>query len=267
MSAGRVFHLDQPFRDDSRATWFARCLGRAALLGLPLLALWLAPLSPREADDLLPPAWFKAFAALAIFLLWCVIELAMWHALYFELRLLPDGIQLSSWGRTRTIIEPRIVAAYGLHPRGFIFLDDAGASASWSSLFLRTTICLSHFSRRQDKAAIVAHCSQFLTPEQQSRHGKHWANVYYSLIAPPKPQPHGIKRLMIAITATAALGELILIGVVETLICQFSGEFMLNNGLPTRRLYGMWLIGNAVFAAVVGVATWLGNRTLGQAVA
>ncbi len=154
------------------------------------------------------------------------MELLLRSRLAFELHLLPGAVRLKTWRRNILLIEPEIVGGCIDEFRNQIKLR-AGAQTA--------TIRLGWFSRRgSERAAIVEHCSQFLTAEQQAEFGPKWAEQYYQLLTPRKPpQPQKLNpwHTLLAL----ALGY-----AFTTSVLAYNLEYCIQNGL-THTTSGMHL--------------------------
>jgi hypothetical protein len=97
----------------------------------------------------------------------------------YRVRLLADGVRRTQNNRTLNFREPQIARPQSLTTHYRITLTSP-------DLKQRLTLKLNEFDKL-DQLALIEHCSQFLTPEQQIQHGKQWARLHARLLAPPKP--------------------------------------------------------------------------------
>jgi len=156
----------------------------------------------------------------------CGVALECWlrFLLHYEVQLLPGAVRMKKWWCDELLIEPEVVSG----------------RISWSNVIhlrageRQARIDLDWFQNRQDRAAIVEHCSQFLAAEQQAAHGHEWAKRYNQLLSPPKPPKRPTAREMLrTIGITYVICLAILIACLEPAIAQG----LTNEGLSFRWCY------------------------------
>ncbi|WP_254509300.1 hypothetical protein [Anatilimnocola floriformis] len=172
--------------------------------------------------------------------LWVLVgvatELSMRFSQSFELQLLPGGVRLKSWWRDELLIEPEVVG-------GRIRLTDEITLREGKK---RATICLGWFTDRRIRAAIVEHCSQFLTNEQQAEFGRDWSTRYHRLLTCRKPtNPY---HLLVFYTIVFAIGSVVLMSYIEYVVAQ--GATTGPQGHHLRWAYAGWLVACLFFGGL-----------------
>lgn len=231
---GRIIRIDQKLRETPAVGLWVMSTVLHGLLGLVVITAVLGNNHP----DSEPPT---AAALVALAAMWLAIgtglELTLLWARTFELQLLPSAVHVTKWGRTVKLIQPQIVG--GSLWNDVIRLQAGQVSAS---------ISLNSLNQREDKAAVVEHCSQFLSAEQQARYGRRWAERYYRLITPVKP-PSAMHVLRLTLVCFV-VGGMVLAGVCEPLLWYFP-DAQLKGGQSPRWSYLGWTAMAGLFAAMI----------------
>jgi hypothetical protein len=240
ITLGRALRLDQKVERDPTRRFAQRCVlfGPLAIL-LPCLA---GSLLFKPENRGIVAAYFGMFAAPPI-----LLELSnRWKSSY-ELQLLPYGVRHSVWGLTTELIEPEIVGGRWLRWTQKIRLRAGNQEAS---------ISLLNFSHRGDRAAIIEHCSQFLSPQQQAEFGREWSKAYYEIITPPKLN---VLRTLAICGAFYVLGCCFVIAITECILWRFPDAILRTGGSLRTSYLGLALLPVGL-AALIGLLTaihWL----------
>jgi hypothetical protein len=150
-------------------------------------------------------------------------------------------VRVKKWWCDELLVEPEIV----------------GGRIQWNEIQLRAgernaTINLGWLDTRREQAAVVEHCSQFLSTEQQAAYGSDWSQRYHRLLTPPKPTCP--LRLLRVFGITYGIGMLILILAVEWMVATYSVEMPI--GESPRWLYQAWFVVGVMFCML---PLWLFN--------
>jgi hypothetical protein len=247
MSLGRKLRLDDAIRREPAMRW------QGPLVFHILFAAATAAIafsdSPRNPDG---PT--KQQAVMLVGGIWLVIgvaiEVALRHKEQFELQLLPGAVRLKNWSQDVLLIEPEIVGG-----RIGWFSDQISLRSGNNSC----TIRLSQFNKHK-QAAIIEHCSQFLTNEQQALFGREWAERYYRLLAPRKPPKSNPLHLLIVLTTTFAVGTLVLVTAVEYCVAHGAAP----SGHNMRWSYLAWFVCFGFWGGLLTMLCWREQREENQ---
>jgi hypothetical protein len=177
-----------------------------------------------------------------------LLEFWLRYVTSFEVQLLPGAIRVSKWWCDELLIEPEVV----------------GGRIAWNQIRLRArdrsaSIGLGWFNSRQDRAAIIEHCSQFLTAEQQAAYGHEWARRYHQLLSARKPPaPATLRGMLCTIWITYFIGLAICLASLEPLIA--CGITETNGGVSFRMIYAIWTATCVFFSFLLGAAISAGNK-------
>jgi hypothetical protein len=185
--------------------------------------------------------------------LWLILgvlaELGVRFSQNFELQLLPGAVRLKTWWREVLLIEPEVVGGRIGRLTDEIRLREGKQQA---------TISLGWFANPRERAAIIEHCSQFLTVEQQASFGREWSDRYYKLLTPRKPAKSNPWHLLIAVVLTFVFGTAVLVYCCE--FCVANGEAYNRAGVHMRSFYAVWF-GVCLFFTGLSVRVWLVERS------
>jgi hypothetical protein len=244
MTLGRILRIESELLRSPRDRRKARLLMHAFFaMFTAVIAFSPAPnpKAPRPADVLLLSTGLWIAASVQI-------EYSLRFRANFEVQLLPGAVRVKKWGRDELLIEPEVV----------------GGRVAWNQIQLRAgdrsaSIGLGWFNSRQDRAAVIEHCSQFLSAEQQAAYGHEWARQYYKLLTarkPPKPPTTRALLRTIGITYGACL--LFLVICFEPLIANGITKF--EAGVPFRQTYVALTLVVALLTCLLTVGQWLEQR-------
>ena len=226
MSFGRKIRLDDAFRREPALRWqlplFFLCIC-GGMVGA--IAFSEPPQDPNEPTKL---QGMSLFGGLGIGVA-SLCEILFRFSQAFELQLLPGAVRLKNWRQDVLLIEPEVVGG-----RIGWFADRITLRAGDRSGSLN----LSWFSKRQVQAAIVEHCSQFLSAEQQAKFGREWADYYHRLLAPRKEPTPNPRRMAIAVSVLLLIGTIVLVSSCEYCIALDSAYS--PGGVHVRFLYPEW---------------------------
>lgn len=238
MTLGRILRIEGELLRSPRDRWQARLWMHAFVAIFPAIIAF----SPSRS----PEAPSRAEALLVVTGLWIAagvqIEYAMRFRANFEVQLLPGAVRVKKWSRDELLIEPEVV----------------GGRIAWNQIRLRAgersaSIGLGWFNSRQDRAAIIEHCSQFLTAEQQAAYGHEWARQYHKLLAAPKPpKPPTVHGMLRTIGITYLIGFAICLVTLEPMIAYGVSET--KGGVSLRMIYAIWTATCVFFCFLLGAA-------------
>lgn len=231
---GRIIRLDAKLRESPAAPWiataglhglFALCVAMVIATGV-LETHQPRPDSPEDAE------WWQLFVFTAItwLLLGVGLKLLFFWQTSFELQLLPGAVRITKWGRTTLLIEPEVV--------GGNIIDRIHLRAGQVS----SSIPLYCLNQLEEKAAVIEHCSQFLSAEQQARDGRRWARLYYRLIT---RKPLDRRRLLRATVVCLLVCGAVVIGSCESILWYWP-DATLEDGQSLRVMY-IGVLGLAIF--------------------
>lgn len=205
-----------------------------------------------------PAAGTRALAVVAPFAgFWIVGAIAVYFderwARTFRVRLLPAGIRVTRWNRTIEVAEPTV-----LRPEQLANCRNITLQSGQQKLQLP----LFRFKSRE-QAILLEHCSQFLTPEQQRKRGKQWAQRYAALITDGKPKPVDLLSIWNVITVCMVVCILVVPLILESQRSGFTArEWWLEpevHRLLLTSLAGVVTSGLFLFACIC-LVDWLGRR-------
>jgi hypothetical protein len=213
---GRILHLDRTLSRSPCAWWEAHLIVHG-FFGL-LVSLCAVGVYDEPENAVL------AYMLVVFGLTWLgttlLMELLIRQNAVFELQLLPSGIRLTNLDGTVELIEPEIVGGKW--------------SRWWQLIKLRegkqeVMIPLSRFRHNHERAAIIEHCSQFLSPKQQAEFGPEWTRAFYELITPAKAN---LRRLLLVMVPVVGLGIVGVVAITEGVLWAYP-----ESGEGVRRAY------------------------------
>jgi hypothetical protein len=240
---GRIIRLQRRVKMSPQAMRGTAIVVHSVLAMVMLVMLFYWRWLPES--DMLP-----AIVMMSIYwLLACVGLLQGSWARSFELQLLPGAVQITKWGRTTLLIEPEVI---GGRVGNVICLRSGEITAS---------IPVYALPQMHDRAAVVEHCSQFLSPEQQALYGSDWAKQYCRLITPRKPADP--LHTLVVVAICFAIGGAVLVGCYEYIAWRFPGEIR----QPAFRIaYVGWFGFAAMFTGLPAAALWRKRRVVVAAI-
>lgn len=234
MSHGRKLRIDQGLRREPAARWQAPLLMHSlCAVGIGMIAFNPPPANQEGMTQ--PQALL--FLISGWVLLGVLLECLFRFTTSFEVQLLAGAVRVKNWWRDELLIEPEIVGGR------ITWLNEIRLRAGERSASIR----LGWFPKRQEQAAVIEHCSQFLSPEQQAAYGHEWAKRFHRLITPAKPPT--ARGMLWSFGITYGIGWLLIIACCESMIASGVEENL--HGGPLRLYYLAWTIMGAFLGLLV----------------
>lgn len=234
MSHGRKLRIDQGFQREPYARWLLPLMVHVMCAGL-FGFIAFAPSPPPQED------FNKPGILLFIGGIWVIsgvsLEGLIRFAQSFEVQLLPGAVRVKKWWCDELLIEPEVVGGR------INWLNEIRLRAGERSAVLS----LGWFHKPQEQAAIIEHCSQFLSAEQQAAHGYEWAQRFHRLITPAKPPT--ARGMLRSFGITYGIGWLLIIACCESMIACGVEENL--KGGPLRLYYLAWTMMGAFLGLLV----------------